>query len=117
MKRFRELAPGVLVATSGFAMTNTVVVVDDDAGCVVIDPAISVADLAGLASDINSAGLRPRLGFATHPHWDHVLWSRDLGNVPRYAAPAAVTITETERDGMVAQLQQSAPGHDLDLFG
>ncbi|WP_300605101.1 MBL fold metallo-hydrolase [Trebonia sp.] len=117
MRRFRELAAGVLIATADFAATNSVAVVAGDGGCLVIDPAISVADLSGLAADLAGSGLRARLGFATHPHWDHVLWNRELGAVPRYAAPRAVTITLTERDGMVRQLQRSAPGHDLDLFG
>jgi hydroxyacylglutathione hydrolase len=59
----------------------------------------------------------PVMAWATHPHWDHVLWSRELGDAPRYAAPAAVRITETERPGMVKMLEASAPGHDLELFG
>jgi hydroxyacylglutathione hydrolase len=117
MQRLHELTPGVLVATSDYATTNSTVAVADDGGCLVIDPGISVADLAGLTADLAGAGLRPRAGFATHPHWDHVLWSRDLGDLTRYAATGAVAITETERDGMVSQLQKSAPGHDLGLFG
>jgi len=117
VQRFRELAPGVLVATADYGTTNTVAVVGPDGGCVLIDPALSVADLAALAADLADAGLSVRLGFATHPHWDHVLWSHDLGDAPRYATGPAVVITETERDGMVAQLQKAAPGHDLDLFG
>ncbi len=91
--------------------------VADDGGCLLIDPAVSVADLAALAADTGGAGLRPRLGFATHPHWDHVLWSRDLGDVPRYAAPAAVAAAESGREALVAQLEEGAPGHDLELFG
>jgi hydroxyacylglutathione hydrolase len=83
----------------------------------VIDPAVSVANLAALVADLRDAGLRPVAGFATHPHWDHVLWSRELGDVPRYAAPAAVRITQTERPGMVAELDKTAPGHDMELFG
>ena len=46
-----------------------------------------------------------------------MLWSRDLGDVLRYAAPAAVSIAEAERDGMVSEAGKSAPGHDEDLFG
>lgn len=116
MQRFRELAPGILVATAEFATTTSTVVTARDGGCLVIDPAASAADLAALAADLADAGLRPRAGFATHPHWDHVLWSRDLGDVPRYAAPGAITITEQERDGMVSAVEQAAPGHDLGLF-
>jgi hydroxyacylglutathione hydrolase len=117
MQRLRELVPGVLVASAGHGTTTSTVVVADDGGCLIIDPAVSVADVAALAADIASAGMRARAGFATHPHWDHVLWALELGDVPRYAAPAAVAIAEEERDGMVGMLQQSEPGHDLDLFG
>jgi hydroxyacylglutathione hydrolase len=116
-QRFRALAPGVLVATAGYATTNSTVVAADDGGCLVIDPGVSVADIAALAADLAGAGLRPRAGFATHPHWDHVLWSRDLGDVPRYAAPGAVTVAEQERDALVGGVEESAPGHDLGLFG
>jgi glyoxylase-like metal-dependent hydrolase (beta-lactamase superfamily II) len=116
VRHFREIAPGVLVATADFAMTNSVAVVSGR-DCVLIDPGVSPGEIAGLAADLASAGLRVRAGFATHPHWDHVLWSRELGNVPRYAAPAAVRATETSRDLMLDQLQEWAPGHDLDLVG
>ena len=117
MQRFRELTPGVQVATASYATTTSTVVVADDGGCLVIDPAVSVADLAALAADLDGAGLRPRAGFATHPHWDHVLWSRDLGEVPRYAAPRAVAIAEARREELIGGAEATAPGHDRELFG
>ena len=117
MQRLRELVPGVLVATAEGGTTTSTVVAAGDGGCLVIDPARSVTELTALAADLAGAGLRPRAGFATHPHWDHVLWNRDLGEVPRYAAPGAVTIAETERDGMLSMLRQLEPGHDPGLFG
>ncbi|HZR49567.1 MAG TPA: MBL fold metallo-hydrolase [Streptosporangiaceae bacterium] len=112
-----EVASGVFVTTSAFMITNTVVIAGADGGCLVIDPAVSVAELAGLASELAARGLHPVAGWSTHPHWDHVLWHAALGDVPRYAAPAGVVITETERDGMVSSMESSAPGHDLALFG
>jgi glyoxylase-like metal-dependent hydrolase (beta-lactamase superfamily II) len=79
---------------------------------------VTVAELEFLALFLAGQGLHPAVVWSTHPHWDHVLWHSVLGtDVPRYAAPAAVAITETERDGMVEGVQQSAPGHDLELFG
>jgi hydroxyacylglutathione hydrolase len=117
MQRLEEVVPGVLVATAEFSTTTSTVVTGDDGGCLVIDPGVSVAEVAALAADLAGAGLRPRAGFATHPHWDHVLWSRDLGDVPRYAAPRAVAIAEEERDRLVAGVQEEAPGHNLELFG
>jgi glyoxylase-like metal-dependent hydrolase (beta-lactamase superfamily II) len=117
VQRFRELAPGILVATASYATTTSTVVVAGDGGCLVIDPAVSVPDLAALAADLDGAGLRPRAGFATHPHWDHVLWSRGLGEVPRYAAPGAVAIAGSMREEMISAAEAAVPGHDLGLFG
>jgi glyoxylase-like metal-dependent hydrolase (beta-lactamase superfamily II) len=117
MQRFRELVPGVLVATEQELTTNSTAVAHPGGGCLLIDPAVSPADLAGLAADLAGAGLAPRAGFATHPHWDHVLWSRALGDVPRYAAAAAAALTEAEHDLLAENLRTHSPGHDLDLAG
>jgi hydroxyacylglutathione hydrolase len=117
MRRVREIAPGVLVATAELLTCTTTVVVGNDGGCLVIDPAVSVPDLSALAADLADAGLRPVAGFATHPHWDHVLWSRQLGDVPRYAAADCVRIMRDERTTHAAELDRTAPGHDMELFG
>ena len=98
MQRFRELAPGVLVATEKELTTNSTAVAHPGGGCLLIDPALTPADLAGLAADLAGAGLAPRAGFATHPHWDHVLWSRALGDVPRFAAAASAAAAEAEHE-------------------
>jgi glyoxylase-like metal-dependent hydrolase (beta-lactamase superfamily II) len=117
MGRLTEVAPGVLVATSTFAVTTSTVVVGPSGGCLLVDPGVTVADLAALAAELAALGLRPAVGWSTHPHWDHVLWSAELGVAPRYIAPAAVVILETERGGMVEHVLQSAPGSDLELLG
>jgi glyoxylase-like metal-dependent hydrolase (beta-lactamase superfamily II) len=112
------LAPGVFVLRSDFALTNTTVVAGHGGDCLVIDPGVYVADLQQLALFLTGLGLHPAVAWSTHPHWDHVLWHSVLGtDVPRYAAPAAVALLETERDGQVESMQGSAPGHDLELFG
>lgn len=116
-RRLSEIAPGVLVATAEFAATTSTVVAGPGGGCLVIDPGVSVAELAGLAADLRAAGLTPVAGLATHAHWDHLLWSADLGDVPRYAAPAAVAALAAGRDEAAAELAAGAPGHDLSLFG
>ena len=119
MGRLTEIAPGVLVATSSYAMTTTTVVAGPPGSgeCLLIDPAVTVAELAALAAELGSLGLRPAVAWSTHPHWDHVMWSRELGDAPRYAAPAAVHIAETERDGILNGVRRAAPGHDLALIG
>ena len=112
-----EISTGVYVATGDLYVTNSTVVADGQGGCLVIDPAVTVAELAGLAVDLRILQLRPRAGFATHPHWDHVLWSSELGDVPRFASPLTVAVAVRERAGLIEGAQRSAPGHDLDLFG
>ncbi len=116
MRRLTEVAPGVLVATSSYDQTTTTVVVGSG-GCLLIDPAVTVAELARLAADLRELGARPVAAWSTHPHWDHILWSRELGTAPRYAAPAAVRVTETERAELARETQRSAPGHDFSLLG
>ena len=117
MRSLTEVAPGVLVATSSYAMTTSTVVVGSSGGCLVIDPAVTTADLAGLAAELATRGLRPAVGWSTHPHWDHVLWSRELGDAPRYAAPAAITTAEAERDGILDGARQAVPDLDPELIG
>jgi len=112
-----EVAPGVLVATSELYLTTTTVVTGPDGGCLVIDPAITVADVSALAAELRARGLTPVAGFATHPHWDHVLWSAELGDVPRYASPRAAETALLHRDELVAESRASAPGHDPALIG
>jgi len=111
-----EVAPGVFVATADLYTTTTTIVVGADGGCLVIDPAVTVADLDALARWLSSRGLRPVAGWATHPHWDHLLWSAALGRAPRYATPRAVATAAREFSGLVGEVFQSAPGHDLALF-
>ncbi|HTP17775.1 MAG TPA: MBL fold metallo-hydrolase [Streptosporangiaceae bacterium] len=112
----REVAVGVLVATAELYVTNTTVLTCRGGGCLVIDPAVTVAEISALAADLAAAGLRPEAGFATHPHWDHLLWTRSLGNVPRYATARAAAAAAARRDSMLGELQRDAPGHDLSLF-
>jgi hydroxyacylglutathione hydrolase len=114
-----EVTPGVLVATSSYDQTTTTVVVGSagSGGCLLIDPAVTVAELARLAADLRERGLQPAAAWSTHPHWDHVLWSRDLGRAPRYATPAAAAFTRAERAELARDTQRSAPGHDFLLLG
>jgi len=112
-----QVAAGVFVATAHAYTTTTTVIAGDDGRCLLIDPAVSVAELAGLARWLGERGLRPAAGWSTHPHWDHLLWSRALGDVPRYATPRAAAVAVRERDALVADVQREAPGHDLALFG
>jgi hydroxyacylglutathione hydrolase len=111
-----EIAPGVITLTAPMYTTITTVVAGPDGGCLLIDPAVTVADLSALVSWLAARGLHPVAGWSTHPHWDHLLWSRALGAVPRYATPRAVAATARDQARLVSDVQQEAPGHDLTLF-
>ena len=117
MDRMAEIADGVLVGTSELYVTTTTVVAGRSGGCLVVDPAVTPADLTDLAAWLAARGLRPAAGWSTHPHWDHVLWSRDLGDVPRFASPRAAATAAADLATLAADAEQSAPGHDLGLVG
>jgi hydroxyacylglutathione hydrolase len=106
-----ELSPGVAVATAELYTTTTTAIQGPGGECLLIDPAVTPADLESLA-----ALVRPTIGFATHAHWDHLLWSRSLGSsVPRYAS--AATAASAGDPALIPHLDQEAPGHDHSQFG
>ena len=111
-----EIAPGVFVTTAEKFTTTSTIVAGPDGACLLADPAVTVADLAALADWLSARGLRPVTGWSTHPHWDHLLWSRALGDAPRYATPRAVAVAAREEAGLISGLEEGAPGHDLALF-
>jgi hydroxyacylglutathione hydrolase len=117
VRELTEVAPGVLVATAALYTTTSTVLADGHGGCLVVDPAVTVTEVAGLAAAVPALGLRPVAGWSTHPHWDHVLWAAALGDVPRYATGPAAAVAARERDGLIGGVNESAPGHDLDWFG
>lgn len=117
MRELTEVAPGVLVATAELYTTTSAVITGPDGGCLVVDPAVTAGEVVGLAAALAARGLRPEVGWSTHPHWDHVLWAADLGDVPRYATVTAAEVAERERPRLIDSVTESAPGHDLDWFG
>jgi hydroxyacylglutathione hydrolase len=108
--------PGtVLVTTHDFCTSTTTVVVGDD-GCLVVDPGITPAELDELAADLAARGLHVAAGYATHPHWDHLLWGRALGDVPRFATPGTTAVAAAGRDAGLAAAEVDAPGTDGELY-
>jgi glyoxylase-like metal-dependent hydrolase (beta-lactamase superfamily II) len=79
-----QIADGVLLHTSAFMQTNTVVVQGRD-GVLLVDPGVLASEIACLAADLRELGQGVVVGFSTHPHWDHLLWEEALGTPPRYA--------------------------------
>ncbi|HEX6232549.1 MAG TPA: MBL fold metallo-hydrolase [Jiangellaceae bacterium] len=117
MGKLVNVTDRVLVRTSALYTTTTSVVVRSDGGCLLVDPAVTPADIAELVADLRRLGLRVVAGFSTHPHWDHVLWSADLGPAPRYATTAAVRALAADFERGLRLAAESAPGHDTALFG
>jgi hydroxyacylglutathione hydrolase len=99
-----EVAPGVLVATSRFMATNTVVVTSGH-GALVVDPGVHLDELESLGAELARRHLEPVGGFATHAHWDHVLWHGDLGEVPRWASRPTVTAGLAHHQELVDQAE------------
>jgi len=112
-----EVAPGVHVATADMWQTTSTVVVADDGACLVVDPAVTVADVLGLAETVEVHGWHVVAGFATHPHWDHVLWAARLGGAPRWATPTACRVARERREEILREADTDAPGHDHVLTG
>jgi glyoxylase-like metal-dependent hydrolase (beta-lactamase superfamily II) len=90
----RQVAEGVLIHQSEFCQSNAVVV-QGQAGVLLIDAGIYGSEMACLANDLSDAGLIVVAGFSTHDHWDHVLWHARFGPVPRYGtARSAATVRD-----------------------
>ncbi|WP_264031485.1 MBL fold metallo-hydrolase [Cellulosimicrobium sp. SH8] len=112
-----EVVPGVWVATAEIWTTTSTVVTTPDGEALVVDPAVTVAEVGGLAAAVRARGWRVTAGFATHPHWDHVLWSPALGDAPRWATARTAEATQRRRVAILASTEAAAPGHDPALVG
>src|SRR5689334_23053263 len=79
----RQGAEGVLGHDSE-CMQGNAVVVQGQAGVLLVDPGILGYEVVALAHDLRELGQPVVAGFSTHPHWDHLLWHARLGAAPRY---------------------------------
>lgn len=117
VRELNQVAPGVWVATAEVWASNTVVLVDDHGAALVVDPGITPEEVGSLAEAIAARGWHVTAGLSTHPHWDHVLWSASLGDVPRLATPRAIAALADDVERSWADACEVAPGHDRSLFG
>ncbi|GIF22032.1 glyoxylase-like metal-dependent hydrolase (beta-lactamase superfamily II) [Actinoplanes tereljensis] len=116
-----QVAEGVQVHESEFLKSNTIVVRGTD-GVLLVDPGLQESELTCLADDLSTSVVA---GFATHPHWDHVLWHARLGAAPRYgtARCAAAVREEVSDPGFQARLVEHLAETEiagqvpLDLYG
>jgi glyoxylase-like metal-dependent hydrolase (beta-lactamase superfamily II) len=89
----RQVAEGVLIHESEFMVSNAVVV-QGQAGVLLIDPGVTVHEMACLTNDLDELGQPVVAGFSTHPHWDHLLWHPGLGTAPRYGTALCAATVE-----------------------
>ena len=116
-----EVVPGVLVNQSAVLESNAIVVQGDD-GVLLVDPGLTRTELVQLAGALAQPVVA---GFATHPHWDHVLWHADLGDAPRYGTAScaaemrALLASENWRDRVAGAMPEEAAGEVPvdELFG
>ncbi|MDC7122357.1 MBL fold metallo-hydrolase [Cellulomonas fimi] len=66
-----------------YATTSTLVV-GDDGTTLVVDPAVTAAEVAGLGAAVARRGWRPVAVWSTHGHWDHVLDGHGVRGLPRW---------------------------------
>jgi len=104
MSSLHEVATGLLVATSRKDALNTVVVIGQDGGVLLVDPGWPQDELDDLAADLAARSLTPVAGFSTHAHHDHLLWHPDFGDVPRWASPDTVRLAGSHRDDILEAL-------------
>lgn len=117
MARLKPAADGVWVATSHVYLTTSTVVRGQDGRALLVDPGVTFNEMAELAADLKAIDLAPSIGFSTHPHWDHLLWSHALGDAPRLASPEAVATTAREHTDLANQAREADPAFDLSVFG
>jgi glyoxylase-like metal-dependent hydrolase (beta-lactamase superfamily II) len=117
MTRLHEVAAGLLVATSRTDSLNSVVVLGQGGGALLVDPGWQADELDDLALELSGRGLRPVAGFATHAHHDHLLWHPGFGDVPRWASPDTVRIAGSHRDELFTALGDGYRAEVLALTG
>jgi glyoxylase-like metal-dependent hydrolase (beta-lactamase superfamily II) len=101
--RLTEVAPTVRVTTSVLYRTAGGVVAGRDGAVLLVDPGVLPGELAGLAAELDAAGLRVAAAAATHAHWDHVLWDEALGAPPRWATARTAELLAARRRELVEE--------------
>jgi glyoxylase-like metal-dependent hydrolase (beta-lactamase superfamily II) len=114
---------GVLIHESEFCQSNAVVM-QGQAGALLIDAGIYGYEMACLANDLSESGQTVVASFSMHPHWDHVLWHAGLGAAPRYgtARCAATVRDQLSGEGWKVRIAERIPPDiaeeiSWDLFG
>ena len=117
MTRLRKVATGLLVATSRKYELNSVVVLGQDGGVLLVDPGWPQDELDEIAAELAKQSLTPVAGFSTHAHHDHLLWQPEFGDVPRWASPDTVRLAGSHRDELLEALGPDYRPEVLALMG
>lgn len=117
----RQIAAGVWVFTSRVMATTSVVVAGGRTaagrGALLVDPAWEPDELEGIADWLERSGLTVVAGWATHAHYDHVLWHPRFGTAPRYATPETARRAHEQQHCLVAGLGPEWPAGLASLVG
>lgn len=112
--------PGIAVTHSRLDHTASVILTREEsfgaASALVVDPCWAPEELDALAADVRTWGLDVVAGFATHAHYDHVLWHPDLGDVPRWASPGTARLARTHAEDNRTGLHASVAGWTAELL-
>lgn len=99
----KKITDQVAIIQSQLWETNTGIVRGPE-GTLLIDPGIFPSELEA----VSQAAGEIEAGFATHAHWDHVLWSAELGtDTPRFASAETVAILQEDPDRILRNLSNA----------
>lgn len=96
-----RVADSIFTLQSEVWKTNTGIIMDGNR-VVLVDPGVLASEFDAMIEALR--GKEIVAGFATHFHWDHILWPPELGVVPRYASPETVRLVTTHRERIVHTL-------------
>lgn len=81
--------------------TNTGII-DTGEGIILVDPGILADELDALVASLDGKSIVA--GFATHSHWDHILWTPNLGSAPRYASAETCELVMAQAERIARNL-------------
>ena len=96
------------VTTSRREQTTSTVVISGGAA-LLVDPSWDPDELAWIADDLGAAGVVIAAGFATHAHYDHLLWHPQFGPAPRWASTVTAVQGASNRAEFIESLGSSWP--------
>jgi len=107
----KRVAEGVYVAASRYWQLNTGVVTASG-HAIVVDAGVFPDELSVLAQDLRE--FQVEAGVVTHEHWDHVLWSAQLGaTVARLASVSAARAAIEQRPALLTRVAAEQDAHGV----